>query len=168
VRAVQPNRLSCAQAGQLHFIRTGQVADEKSFTVWLALQPADCGFGVIEAASADEALIVLQQLATRIDVVFSDIEMPDSVNAFGLSKWIRDNRPGRDVVLTGTVPRAVNVAHDLCESGSMPNRRIPRGARPYPPLARLPQECGKLNRARLARPALALLQYRLALARFSF
>jgi len=96
------------------------VEDEVLIRMAIAQYLRDCGYRVIEAASGDEALTVLQHLATRIDVVFSDIEMPGSVDGFGLSKWIRDNRPGLEVVLTGTVPRAVNAAHDLCESGPMP------------------------------------------------
>jgi len=75
---------------------------------------------VIEAANADEALIVLQRLEIGVDIVFSDIEMPGAMDGFGLSTWIRANRPGLDVILTGSVPRAANAAADLCEQGPIP------------------------------------------------
>jgi DNA-binding NtrC family response regulator len=80
----------------------------------------DCGYKVIEAANADEATTVLLHQETRIDIVFSDIEMPGSIDGFGLARWIRDHRPGLDVILAGTVPRAVDAAKDLCEQGPVP------------------------------------------------
>jgi DNA-binding NtrC family response regulator len=80
----------------------------------------ECGYKVIEAANADEATTVLLHRETRIDIVFSDIEMPGSIDGFGLAKWIRDHRPGLDVILAGTVPRAVDAAKDLCEQGPVP------------------------------------------------
>jgi DNA-binding NtrC family response regulator len=55
-----------------------------------------------------------------VDVVFSDIEMPGAVDGFGLAKWIRQQRPGLDVLLAGTVPRAVRNAKDLCEQVPLP------------------------------------------------
>jgi DNA-binding NtrC family response regulator len=80
----------------------------------------DCGYKVIEAANADEATTVLLHQETRIDIVFSDIEMPGSIDGFGLAKWVRDHRPGLDVILAGTVSRAVDAAKDLCEEGPVP------------------------------------------------
>jgi CheY-like chemotaxis protein len=78
----------------------------------------DCGYKVIEASNSDEAMQVLLHQETSVDVVFSDIEMPSEVDGFGLTKWIRQHRPGLDVLLAGTVPRAVKNAKDLCEQVS--------------------------------------------------
>jgi DNA-binding NtrC family response regulator len=80
----------------------------------------DCGYKVIEAANADEAVQVLLHKETVVHVVFSDIEMPGAVDGFGLAKWIREHRSGLDVLLTGTVSRAVESAEDLCEQGPLP------------------------------------------------
>lgn len=80
----------------------------------------DCGYKVIEASNADEAMQVLQHEETVVDVLFSDIEMPGAVDGFGLAKWVREHRPGLNVLLTGTVPRAVESAQDLCEQGPVP------------------------------------------------
>jgi DNA-binding NtrC family response regulator len=80
----------------------------------------DCGYKVIEAVSADEAVAVLLHQKTVVDIVFSDIEMPGALDGFGLAKWIREHRPGLDVLLAGTVPRAVEQAKELCENGSIP------------------------------------------------
>jgi CheY-like chemotaxis protein len=74
----------------------------------------DCGYRVIEAVNPDEAMTVLLHDATRVDVVFSDIEMPGAVDGFALARWIRQHRPGVDVLLAGTVPRAVETAKELC------------------------------------------------------
>jgi len=80
----------------------------------------DCGYKVIEAVNADEAMAVLLHRETAIDIVFSDIEMPGSIDGFGLAKWVREHRPGMDVILCGTVPRTVDAAKGLCESGPFP------------------------------------------------
>lgn len=80
----------------------------------------DCGYKVIETVSADEAIAVLSHRETAVDVVFSDIEMPGSIDGFGLAKWIRENRPGMDIILAGTVPRSVDAAEELCENSPLP------------------------------------------------
>jgi DNA-binding NtrC family response regulator len=80
----------------------------------------DCGYKVIEAADADEAMQVLLHRETDVHVVFSDIEMPGAVDGFGLAKWVREHRPGLDVLLAGTVPRAVEGAKDLCDQSPVP------------------------------------------------
>ena len=87
----------------------------------------DCGYKVIEAVNADEAMTVLLHQETAVDVVFSAIDMTGSTDGFGLSKWVREHRPGLAVILTGTVPRAVNAAKELCDDGPMP--------KPYEPQA---------------------------------
>jgi DNA-binding NtrC family response regulator len=65
-------------------------------------------------------MTVLLHKETVVDIVFSDIEMPGAVDGFGLAKWIREHRPGLDVLLAGTVSRAVENAKQLCEQGSVP------------------------------------------------
>lgn len=96
------------------------VEDDVLVRMPIAQYLRDCGYRVIEAVNADEAMAVLSHQETVVDVVFSDIEMPGSVDGFGLAKWIRKHRPGLDVVLAGTVPRAVESAKDLCEQAPIP------------------------------------------------
>jgi DNA-binding response OmpR family regulator len=88
----------------------------------------DCGYRVIEAADADEAMLVLQQDDLAIDAVLSDVEMPGSMDGFGLARWIRLHRTGLDVILVGNPRRAAQAAADLCEQG-------PTLAKPYEPQA---------------------------------
>jgi CheY-like chemotaxis protein len=85
-----------------------------------------CGYRVIEASSADEAVLLLQKPDLRVDIVFSDVEMPGSMDGFGLSRWVHENRPELKTILAGTVSRAANAAADLCENG-------PNLAKPYEP-----------------------------------
>ena len=96
------------------------VEDEVLVRMPIAQYLRDCGYKVIEAANADEAMTVLMHKETVVDIVFSDIEMPGAIDGFGLAKWIREHRPGLDVLLAGTVPRAVDQAKELCEQGSVP------------------------------------------------
>ena len=96
------------------------VEDEVLIRIPIAQYLRDCGYKVIEAVNADEAITVLLHKETVVDIVFSDIEMPGAVDGFGLAKWIREHRPGLDVLLAGTVPRTVENAQQLCEQGSVP------------------------------------------------
>jgi CheY-like chemotaxis protein len=96
------------------------VEDDVLVRMPIAQYLRDCGYKVIEAASGDEAMAVLLHREIVVDVVFSDIEMPGAVDGFGLAKWIREHRPGLDVVLAGTIPRTVECAKELCEEGSVP------------------------------------------------
>ena len=96
------------------------VEDEVLVRAPIAQYLRDCGYRVIEAVNAEEAMTVLLHEETVVDIVFSDIEMPGAIDGFGLAKWIREHRPGLDVLLAGTVPRTVENAQQLCEQGSVP------------------------------------------------
>ena len=58
-----------------------------------------CGFKVLEARDAREAILTIEGSGIVIDLVFSDVQMPGSIDGFGLAKWIRKNRPGLPVIL---------------------------------------------------------------------
>src|SRR5215471_3849163 len=102
------------------------VEDEVLIRMVIAEYLRNCGFKVIEAANADEALSVLQQSELTIKVVITDIEMPGSMDGFALSQWVRRHRQGTEVILAGNPTRAANAASDLCEEG-------PALAKPYEP-----------------------------------
>ena len=86
----------------------------------------ECGYEVIEAASTDEALILLNRQDLAIDMVFADVETPGQVDGFGLSRWLREQRPSVHVILAGTIQKAAQLAGDLCEQG-------PHLRKPYEP-----------------------------------
>lgn len=102
------------------------VEDEVLIRLTISDYLRHCGYRVLEAANATEALTILEKADIEIDVVLSDIEMPGSMDGFGLAQWVRANRTGLDVVLVGTVERAANAAAELCEEG-------PTLAKPYEP-----------------------------------
>ena len=85
-----------------------------------------CGYRVIEAASTQEAMTLLNNATVSVDVVFSAVEIEGPVDGFGLSKWVRENRPGVQVVLSGSVVKSAHAAGDLCEEG-------PHLTKPYEP-----------------------------------
>lgn len=64
----------------------------------------EAGFRVVEACNADEAVILL---ATDIecDLIFTDVNMPGSMDGFGLAAFVKETYPLVPVVLTsGGVP----------------------------------------------------------------
>lgn len=86
----------------------------------------DCGYKVIEAASVDEAVLVLQQAEITVHIVLSDVEMPGARDGFALAQWVREHRPTLQVILAGSAARATKAAGELCNSG-------PMLAKPYDP-----------------------------------
>ena len=60
----------------------------------------DAGFSVVEAASADEALAYLGAAGQRVDLVFTDIQMPGRLDGIGLARRLRARDPALPVVLT--------------------------------------------------------------------
>jgi len=102
------------------------VEDEVLVRTALAEYLRHCGYRVVETTSADEALSVLQEVVIKVDVVLSDVKISGSMDGFGLAKWVRENRPGVQVILTGSVEKAAHAAGDLCEDG-------PHLAKPYEP-----------------------------------
>lgn len=75
----------------------------------------DCGFKVLTASSAEEAIEALRQYALEIEIVFSDIRMPGSMDGFGLAGWIGEHRPEIAVILTSGHAQRSDAAHELCE-----------------------------------------------------
>ena len=59
----------------------------------------EAGFGVLEAGSADEAISLLER-RKDIRIVFTDINMPGSMDGLRLAHAIRDRWPPIDIVLT--------------------------------------------------------------------
>lgn len=60
---------------------------------------ADNGFAVLAAASARQAMAILNRGAA-VDIVFSDLKGP-GMNGAALAHWIAHTRPGLAVVLAG-------------------------------------------------------------------
>ena len=92
------------------------VEDDVLVRTVLAAYLRECGFDVVEAGSADEAIRVLEA-GIRVDIVFSDVNMPGSMDGFGLAQWLRRERPGLKIILTTGAGRTAKEADELCEHG---------------------------------------------------
>lgn len=75
------------------------VEDEPLLRSLLADELRDAGLNVVEAANADEALAYVH-VNRNIDLVFSDIQMPGSLNGIGLAASLRATDPALPVILT--------------------------------------------------------------------
>jgi DNA-binding NtrC family response regulator len=90
------------------------VEDEVLIRFALAEYLRECCFRVFEAADAKEAMEVLSAADLRVDLVFSDVQMPD-MDGFALARWIHANHPGVRVLLTSGNPTvSADKARDLC------------------------------------------------------
>ena len=79
---------------------------------------ADLGYGVVSAASADEALALLD--TEPVDIIFSDVVMPDR-SGLDLARIVAERRPGLPVVLaTGYSEEVVKGAASDLEILSKP------------------------------------------------
>jgi CheY-like chemotaxis protein len=59
----------------------------------------DCGYNVLEAADACEAIATMKA-EEPVSLVFSDIRMPGKMDGFGLAEWFRSHHPSVPVLLT--------------------------------------------------------------------
>lgn len=75
------------------------VEDEGLIRLSLAEDLEYAGFHVLEAATADEALNVLEA-HPEIDAIVSDIDMPGSMNGLKLAKVVHKVRPDMAIILT--------------------------------------------------------------------
>ncbi|MDR6789316.1 CheY-like chemotaxis protein [Sphingomonas sp. BE138] len=59
----------------------------------------EAGYRVMEAASADEALAILER-ADNVQVLFTDIRMPGSMDGLTLAKVVHERWPNIRILLT--------------------------------------------------------------------
>ncbi|MBO9132528.1 response regulator [Rhizobium sp. B230/85] len=91
------------------------VEDEPLLRMMAADLVERAGFEVIEATDADEAVHILET-RTDIRIVFTDIDMPGSMNGMLLAAAIRDRWPPIDIIITS--------GHATAEEVIMPARSI--------------------------------------------
>jgi len=76
----------------------------------------NCGYKVVEAVTAHEAIDVLDHAPFPIHAVVSNLELAG--DGFGIAKWVREHKPELPVLLTGTPERVVTAAAKLCSQNS--------------------------------------------------
>lgn len=74
------------------------VEDEPVIRAMLADALREAGFVVFEAATADEALILVNGMA-RLDLLFTDIRMPGSMDGIAAARLIRQGDPHLPVII---------------------------------------------------------------------
>jgi CheY-like chemotaxis protein len=74
------------------------VDDELMVRMPIAEFLRDCGYAVIEASNASEAMAMID--AEAVELVFSDVRMPGSMDGLGLARWLRTTHPEIPVILT--------------------------------------------------------------------
>jgi two-component system, response regulator PdtaR len=76
------------------------VVEDEFFSRWHAVELVEAaGYIAIEASNADEAIAVLQA-RKDIRIVFTDINMPGSMDGLKLAQAIRDRWPPIELILT--------------------------------------------------------------------
>jgi DNA-binding response OmpR family regulator len=84
-----------------------------------------CGYKVIEATGAEEAMTILNA-GRKIDAVFSEVKLQGAMDGFLLAQWIRVNHPRMEVILTTGVTATADKAGELCDEGPLEKPYHPR------------------------------------------
>ncbi|GLS22122.1 hypothetical protein GCM10007874_51390 [Labrys miyagiensis] len=75
------------------------VEDEALIRAILSDELRTAGLTVVEATSADEALSYLKT-AGMVDLIFTDIQMPGSMNGLELARRLRAQNPSLPIIIT--------------------------------------------------------------------
>ena len=86
----------------------------------------NCGYVVIEAATTDEAVTVLERESLTVNAALCAAEAPGAMNPFEFRAWALRQRSELQIAMAGNIEAAAHKAAELCEDG-------PELARPYDP-----------------------------------
>jgi DNA-binding response OmpR family regulator len=75
------------------------VEDDPLVRMATCLHLEDSGFAVFEAANADEAISILESHGS-IRLIFTDIDMPGSMDGIRLAAFVRDRWPPIRIIVT--------------------------------------------------------------------
>jgi len=69
----------------------------------------DCGYRILEASTGREALEVWRQFASEIDLLLTDLVMPDGISGLDLAERLLADRPGLKIIFnSGYAPIEIN------------------------------------------------------------
>lgn len=88
------------------------VDDEPAIRGFLYDYLSECGFNPLTVESGDEAVRVLETNGA-IDLVFSDVRMPGSIDGFDLARWVIAHKPGLPILLTSGDLGKINASREL-------------------------------------------------------
>ena len=75
------------------------VEDEMLVRMPIAEHLRDCGYHVLEAGNASEAIAAMEG-EDPVSLVFTDVRMPGKMDGFGLAEWFHSHYPEVPVLLT--------------------------------------------------------------------
>jgi DNA-binding response OmpR family regulator len=78
----------------------------------------ECGYKVIEGITAND-LWVIVDAKVKLDIVFSEVNLPGETDGFTVARRIRQTYPEIDVILTSSVESAAEKVKDLCDEGPL-------------------------------------------------
>jgi DNA-binding NtrC family response regulator len=91
------------------------IVEDEPMLLWYAADIVrEAGFLAIEASNADAAILILEA-RTDIRIVFTDIEMPGSMDGIKLAAAIRGRWPPIELILTSGLTKVRN--DDIPERG---------------------------------------------------
>jgi two-component system, response regulator PdtaR len=90
------------------------VEDEPLVRMSAADDLQDAGFQVLEAANADVALAVLEARSDEVQVLFTDIDMPGSMNGLALAESVHRRWPHISLLISSGAhrPHRLHLPHD--------------------------------------------------------
>jgi CheY-like chemotaxis protein len=110
------------------------VVEDNEMVLYAALEIiGELGYRVLHAADAEGALAILAR-GEGIDLLFTDIVMPNGMSGIELARETRRQRPGLPILLASGY-----AAHEMAESGF--SGEFPAIAKPY----RRPELAAKLR-----------------------
>lgn len=92
------------------------VEDEVLIRMMVSEALRERGLTVVETATAEEALTVLQS-DTPVDLLLSDVRLPGQMDGMALAAWVRQNKPELKIVMAASfvganAPGAVDAVFD--------------------------------------------------------
>jgi DNA-binding response OmpR family regulator len=78
----------------------------------------ECGYKVIEGITAID-LWAIVDAKVKLDIVFSEVNLPGETDGFTVARRIRQTYPEIDVILTSSVEGAAEKIQDLCDEGPL-------------------------------------------------
>ena len=78
----------------------------------------ECGYKVIEGITANDLWIIIDA-KVKLDVVFSEVNLPGETDGFTVARRIRQTHPQIDVILTSSIEGAAEKIKDLCDEGPL-------------------------------------------------
>lgn len=90
------------------------VDDEPLIVIDTSFILEDAGFQPMEAGSGEEARALLEEHQSKVALLFSDVDMPGSLDGFGLARHVAEHWPHIEIVIaSGRV---------LPQAGDMPDK----------------------------------------------